>query len=213
MESREIKFPSSLNNNINLKVIPGHFATNHSHINYFIDLTTMKTRSNEAMDIAKSMVQKYVHNTVVDTIVCMDGCEVIGAYLAEELTNSGFLSQNAHKTIYVVSPEFNTNGQMVFRDNIQKCVTGKNVILLLASATTGKTIDRSIECIQYYGGNIQGISAIFSAVNSVSGIAVDSIFSASDLPNYETYSTHECPFCKKGIKLEAIVNSYGYTKL
>lgn len=213
MESREIKFPAPMNNNINLKVIPGHFATNHSHINYFIDLTTMKSRANEARDVAKSMMLQYVNNTVVDTIVCMDGCEVIGAYLAEELTDAGFMSRNAHKTIYVVSPEFNTNGQMIFRDNIQSAIQNKNVILLLASATTGKTIDRTLECIRYYGGTVQGISAIFSAVSEVDGIHVDSVFRAKDLPNYETYSTHECPFCKKGIKLEAIVNSYGYSKL
>lgn len=213
METRAIKVASPINNKISLKVIPGHFATNHSHINYFIDLTTVKARANEAREVAKSFTLQYVNNTVVDTIVCMDGCEVIGAYLAEELTNAGFMSRNEHKTIYVVSPEFNSNGQMIFRDNLQGAINGKNVILLLASATTGKTIDRAVECIQYYGGIIQGISAIFSAVNSVDGIEVDSIFRPKDVVNYETYSANECPFCKRGIKLEAIVNSYGYTKL
>lgn len=213
METREIKFPAPTNNKINLKVIPGHFATNHSHINYFIDLTTVKSRANEAREVAKSLVLQYVNNTVVDTIVCMDGCEVVGAYLAEELSKAGFMSRNAHKTIYVVSPEFNNNGQILFRDNIQPAIRGKNIILLLASATTGKTIDRALSCIQYYGGIIQGISAIFSAVSSVGDIHIDSIFRDKDLPNYENYLPQECPFCKKGIKLDALVNSYGYSKL
>ena len=31
-----------------LRVAKGHFATNHSHINYFIDITTQKTRLAEA---------------------------------------------------------------------------------------------------------------------------------------------------------------------
>ena len=31
-----------------LKVTPGHFATNHAHINYYIDMTTLKTRLSEA---------------------------------------------------------------------------------------------------------------------------------------------------------------------
>lgn len=213
MEERAIKFPALTNSRINLKVIPGHFATNHSHINYFIDLTTMKSRANEAHEVAKGMTLQYVNNTLVDTIVCMDGCEVIGAYLAEELTKAGFMSRNAHKTIYVISPEFNNNGQMIFRDNIQCAVQGKNVILLLASATTGKTIDRTLECIKYYGGIVQGISAIFSAVKSVDGIQVDSVFRDKDLPNYETYPSHDCPLCAKGVRLDAIVNSYGYSKL
>lgn len=213
MESRAIKIPAPSNNKISLKVIPGHFATNHSHINYFIDLTTMKSRANEAREVAKTLVMKYVNNTVVDTIVCMDGCEVIGAYIADELTASGFMSRNEHKTVYVVSPEFNTNGQMIFRDNIQSTIAGKNIVLLLASATTGQTINKALECIKYYGGIVQGISAIFSAVPSVNNIAVDTVFRAKDVPGYETYPMQECPFCKKDMKIEAIVNSYGYSKL
>ena len=27
-----------------LKIRPGHFATNHAHINYYIDVTTLKAR-------------------------------------------------------------------------------------------------------------------------------------------------------------------------
>lgn len=106
----------------------------------------------------------------IDTIVCLDGCEVIGAFLASELSRAGVLSTNAHKTIYVVTPEFNSNGQMIFRDNLKPEIYGKNVLLLLASATTGKTVRNSIECIEYYGGILQGISAIFSAVVQLTDI-------------------------------------------
>ena len=31
-----------------LKIRPGHFATNHAHINYYIDVTTLKARTKEA---------------------------------------------------------------------------------------------------------------------------------------------------------------------
>ncbi len=213
MENREIKIPSKRNSQINLRVIPGHFATNHSHVNYFIDISMLKARQNEAQAVAKSMVLEYVFNTVVDTIVCMDGCEVVGAYLAEELTAAGFMSRNAHKTMYIVSPEYSTSGQIIFRDNMQKAIKGKNVILLLATASTGKTIKTSIECINYYGGIIQGISTIFSAVDEVDGYKVDSIFAPKDVEGYSNFKQAECPYCKQGQKVEAIVNSFGYSKL
>ena len=45
---REYKVPSKINNRINLKVVPGHFATNHSHINFYMDMTTLKVRHSEA---------------------------------------------------------------------------------------------------------------------------------------------------------------------
>ena len=37
---------------IQLKVIPGHFVTSQSHITHYLDLTTMKSRTAEAQNIA-----------------------------------------------------------------------------------------------------------------------------------------------------------------
>jgi orotate phosphoribosyltransferase len=213
MEKQSIKLFSSYNNLLNIKVVNGHFATNHSHINQYIDMTTLKVRGQMARAAAKSMATEYVASTIVDTIICMDGTEVIGAYLADELTSNGIVSMNQHKTIYVVTPEVHSSGQLIFRDNLQPMIQGKHVLLLLASATTGKTIKKSLECIEYYGGSITGISAIFSAAPDVDGHAVHTLFDTKDLPDYKTYSHDECPMCKAGMRIEAIVNSYGYSAL
>lgn len=212
-EHQAIKIYSHYNNSVMIRVIPGHFATNHSHITHYIDMTTLKSRQSMARAAAKSIASEYVATTVIDTIVCMDGTEVIGSYLAEELTNSGIMSMNQHKAMYVVTPEFNSAGQMIFRDNLQPMIKGKHVLFLLASATTGRTIERSLECISYYGGIVAGISAIFSANEVIAGQPVHTLFKASDIPEYKTYPHNQCPFCQAGEKIEAIVNSYGYSKL
>ena len=212
--NRIVKYYARKDSRIAIKVIPGHFVTTHSHVSAYLDMTTMKTRQNEAERIAIAMKDYYnVMGKPIDTIVCLDGCEVIGAFLASELSRAGILSLNAHKTIYVVTPEFNSNGQMIFRDNLKPEIAGKNVLLLLASASTGKTIRNSIECIEYYGGILQGISSIFSAVDSIDGHRVDALFRAEDIPNYEAYSSHDCPLCKAGQRVEAIVNGYGFSEL
>lgn len=213
MEARSIKIHAPTNKKINIKVMPGHFATNNSHINLYVDMTTTKTRHSEAMEIARVMAIQYMSTVVVDTIVCLDNCDVIGAFLAQELTNAGIRSMNAHQTMYIVSPEFNTNGQMIFRDCNQPAVFNKKILLLVASVTTGDTIKRSFDCIKYYGGSISGISAIFSAIDQVDGIQINSIFRKKDLPDYKIYNIDECPLCKSGHRLEAIVNGYGYMKI
>ena len=212
MENRALKIKAPMNNKVSLKIIPGHFATGYSHINLYLDMTSMKTRLNEAMEAAKTMAKFNSSNIIVDTIVCMDGCEVMGGFLALELSKAGILSMNAHKTIYIISPEYN-NGQLIFRDNNLPAVNGKHILLLVASVTTGNTVRKSIECIKYYGGDIQGINAIFSAVNKIEGIPVYSIFKSKDLPEYKNYKINDCPFCQSNQKIEAIVNGYGYTKL
>ena len=52
-----------------LRVARGHFATNHSHINYYIDITYNKTRLSEAKATAKELVSNFINNTQVDTII------------------------------------------------------------------------------------------------------------------------------------------------
>lgn len=214
LESRIIKFASKKHGNVvPIKTIPGHFATTHSHINYFIDLTTVKARQSEAQQCAHAMAQQYVHNTVIDTIVCLDGMDVIGAFLAQELSAAGLMSHNAHKTIYVIQPERTSSSQLIFRENVEPMLRNKNILLLMASATTGISVRKGAECIEYYGGILQGVSTIFSAVNQVDGIAINTLFTPDDITGYASYTRRDCPYCQKGIPVEALVNSYGYSKL
>ena len=166
--------------NLQLRVSKGHYATSHSHINYYIDVTLTKFRLSEARAAAAELIRAYKATTIVDTILCLDGTEVIGACMASELTKSGFANMNAHQTIYVVTPEHTTGSQLLFRD---------------------------------YGGEAVGIAAIFASVNECAGYPVASIFNTHDLPDYETYDSHSCPWCKQGKKIDALVNSFGYSSL
>ena len=154
-----IKIRLKENDNVVLKAIPGHFITPNSHVNYYLDMTTIKSRLSEASAAASELCKKISPDTIVDTIVCMDGCEIIGAYLAEELSKAGVISINFHPTSYITTPEVASTGQFLFRDNIQPMIKGKNVLLLMASATTGQTIVKATQALRYYGANISGISS------------------------------------------------------
>ena len=213
MESRIMKFYAKDDHSVVLRAIHGHFATSHSHVNYYIDVTGLRTRCSEATAVAKNLVGKIVNTTVIDTIVCMDGCEVVGAYMAAELEARDFVSTNSHETVYVITPEFNSNNQMIFRDNLAPSIRNKHVLLLLASTTTGQTINRSLECIRYYGGTVTAICSLFSAVDVIQGFPIVSAFTVRDIPGYQAYEFDNCPFCKNGEKLDAFVNGYGYSKL
>jgi len=208
-----IKIPLKENPNVVLKAIPGHFITPNSHVNYYLDMTTMKSRLSEASAAAAEISRKIEASTIVDTIVCMDGCEIIGAYLAEELTKAGIISINYHKTIYIITPEIASSGQFVFRDNIQPMIKGKNVLLLMATATTGQTIIKATQALRYYGANISGISAVFSAATSSMGIPIKSLFTIKDIPDYKAYDPEGCSLCRDKKEIDAFANAYGYSSL
>ena len=55
----ELKHLERRRGNVPLRVARGHFATNHSHINYYIDITYQKTRLSEAKATAYELVSRF----------------------------------------------------------------------------------------------------------------------------------------------------------
>ena len=192
-----------------LRLASGHFATSHSHLNYYIDFTMSKHRLSEARAGAQLLCSQIPFSQIVDTILCLDGTEMLGACIASELTRAGYMNMNAHRTIYVISPEYTSGSQMIFRDNIAPMVVGKHVLVLAASVATGYTVKSAIEAIQYYNGHPAGICAIFSCIDECDGLAVRSIYKKDDVLNYESHSARDCPLCKAGVKIDGLVNSHG----
>lgn len=213
METRLHEISSASNTKVKIGVIPGHFATNHSHVNYYVDMTSIKTHHKIAKGAAEELAKEYISSVSVDTIICLEGTEIIGAFLARELAKEGHSSINSGKDICVITPETNVNNQLIFRDNLQKDIYGKQIVLLISSASTGKTINRTVECLQYYNGKLAGISSIFSAIKEYHGIKINSVFTSDDIPGYKSVSFDKCDMCKNGQKIDAIINSYGYSKI
>ena len=88
---------------VGLKVTKGHFATNHAHTNYYIDLTTIKSRVSEAQEIARALVHMYLYDMVVDTIVCMEGTEVIGTPTRPFISSSPNSTATARSCSRIIS--------------------------------------------------------------------------------------------------------------
>ena len=213
MQPKFFKIPISVGN-VSLRVAKGHFATRNSHINYFIDVTEQQSCLREAEAVARQLAQRdLTRNAMVDTILCLDGTRVIGTCLAHELTTSGNCSVNVDKKIYLLRENVSRDGKLIFRDNARFMLEGKNVLLLLASVTTGGTVRKGIECVQYYKGNVAGIAAIYSYQKEIDGIPVISLFDTNDIADYASYLPEECPMCREKQELDAVVDKYGYSAL
>ena len=59
----EINYLPVRRGKVPLRLAQGHFATNHSHINYYIDITYQKTRLSEAKDSAYELVSHFINDT------------------------------------------------------------------------------------------------------------------------------------------------------
>ena len=198
------------NSQLRLRAARGHFATSHSHTNYYIDLTMTKHRLSEAREAALELCGYFSHSTIVDTILCLDGTEVVGACMASELTRNGFTNMNAHRTIYVATPEHTSGSQLIFRENTAPMIVGKHVMVLAASVTTGYTVQGALDAIRYYSGIPAGVCAIFAMVDKCESFPVISIYNPHNLlDDYQSSSSHDCPLCRAGVKLDGMINSHG----
>ncbi len=196
-----------------LDIYKGHFATSHSHMNYYIDIASNKSNLREADAIAQVLSETLRYTTAVNTILCLDNMEVVGACLARALTLPDRFSVNANSSINVLTPEHTTGSQLFFRDNTAPMVSGKDVLILAASVVTGYTAQSALEAVRYYGGNPVGICAIFANIKECDEIPVYSVFNTNDLDGYITSSAHACPMCKRGEKITALVNCFGCSVL
>jgi orotate phosphoribosyltransferase len=213
MESRAFTVSLTKNPVINTNIIPGHFTTSHFHTNCYVDLDKLKTNALVAKDVAAELALPYLKSTYVDTIVCIEGTEVIGAYMAEELLKKGLSGANSDRDIHVVTPKSNVNKQLTFQHNIQKVIYNKRIVLLASSVSSGITLNSALDCLSYYGGILAGVSALFNAYPNKHEQKVNSLFTSKDIPDYQLYSPGECIMCKKGLKLDAIIVHDGYIRM
>ena len=177
MEPKFFKIPVCVGD-VTLRVAQGHFATRHSHINYFIDVTRQQSCLQEADSVAQQLAQRIQSSMMVDTILCMDGTRVIGTCLARQLAQSGYGSVNAGREIYLLRENVSSDGKLIFRDNARFMLEGKNVLILLASITTGSTVEKGMRCVRYYGGSVAGVASIYSHLKEVESVPVVSLFTA-----------------------------------
>jgi orotate phosphoribosyltransferase len=203
---------SQKNPRITVRVAAGHFATNSAHRSHYIDIFDLMSSASTARDAARELAVPYRVSTLVDAIVYMDNTEILAAFLADELLQAGMNVMNEGREILLLSPMVSTDGHFIFHRNVQERIKNKNVVLMVASLSTGDTVNRMRECLAYYDCKLAGISAIFSVSPEFDGREIHSLFDCTDIPNYHFYKPSECAMCREGIKIDAIISSEGYTK-
>ncbi len=210
----EPKFFPLLNiGSVPLLAAKGHFATRNSHINYFIDVTAQKYSLKGADACAAALANKLRGRFVIDSILCMDGTSAIGTSLARALTQTGGRSLSEGDNMYIIKGELDGRGNLIFRDNARFMLEGKNVLILMCSLTTGTTALQGKSSVEYYGGRVVGVSAIYAAVDHLETLPVVSIFDCKTLTDYASYSPSDCPLCKQGQPVDAVVNTFGFSKI
>lgn len=197
-----------------IHAMPGHFVSTSSHMNYYVGTSDIKHNHDVSVDAAMLLSQYYIERNInIDTVLCLYETQVLGAYIAHELSRPNMLNPNPGNKVYTLGSEYDNAGNLIFRDNLKKLINGRDVLILISCITSGKTVERAMESVAYYGGKVAGVSAIFSFQDKINGMDINTIFTKEELPAYEAYAPHDCPHCRAGERVDAITNGYGYSLL
>ena len=70
---------------LEVNVHDGHFATRGCHKSHYVDVTPIKHDHLLAREAAMALAGRYAADHNIDTVLCLDGSEVRGAFLARNL--------------------------------------------------------------------------------------------------------------------------------
>jgi orotate phosphoribosyltransferase len=214
VERAAYKIISPKNDRVYIYAMPGHYISASNHLNFYIGTSDIKHNHNVAVEAAMTLAKYYVERDIhIDTVLCLYETQALGAYIAHELSRPNIYNPNPNMSVCVIGPEYDTDGNLIFRDNLRRFVDGKRVMVLISCITSGKTVERAMESVSYYGGIVAGASSVFSAIDSVYNIEVNKLFGIEDVPGYEAHNPHDCPQCRAGEPVDAIANGHGYSLL
>ena len=88
-----------------------------------------------------------------------------------------------------------------FRRGYDRCIPGKNVLIVEDVLTTGGSARSVIELVRVHGGNVVGLSALCNRgglqPHDVGDVPIHSLITIS----LETFSATECPFCQQRVPI------------
>ena len=146
----------------------------------------------------------------------------VGTYITMEAPNMAVPDEDYHQEISNELAKFLERFIKSDKEEYSVLVVGLGNRKVTPDALGPYVVDNlniTRHIIKEYGKYAMGedavnlISAIFSAVTKVAGMEIKTIFTSKDIPDYRAYEPSDCPMCKAGQRVEAIVNSFGYSKL
>ena len=209
---KETTIRSRLNPRLEVSVIAGHFATRHSHNNHYIDITRMKHEHTMAREAAMTLAQRYAyekggHHRLPGRERGV-GC-VSGPPPGEEYP----FAVNSDKNINVITPEYDSNGQLLFRDNLVPMVTDRNVLIPHFHGQLGQEHPPCSGVRAVLRRKGAGDRCGVQHLGGDGGVPIYSLFTPEDIPGYATYSPENCAMCRAGERINALANSYGLSAL
>ena len=203
-----VKLPTN-KSSLFLRVAKGHFATSHSHINYYIDVTTQKARLSEAKLSPRSWWLPI--STAPSWTPCSVWTHAGHRHLSGQRADQRrFANMNAHQTIYVITPSTPAaarSSSATISPRWSRASTSSSCRPPSPPATPCRRPSRRSTTTAAPWRACRPSSPLPTSVWASGHLHLR----PSSLPDYASFDSRDCPMCKAGQHIDALVNSFGYS--
>lgn len=172
MENKDIEIHSTIDSKVTVFVNSASKAYARD-----LDMSSLKTQ----VDIAKragKILAGYFLKTPIDSIIALGGTQIVAAFMAECLMQSG---ENSKQDIAIVTPDI-VDGKMFF-DGKSLPYVMSNHVLILKDKVLLKEISIDIESVKYYGGHLVGVAGIYGCEEELP-TPYEKIFTQNDIQKH-----------------------------
>jgi len=169
-------------------------GTSGRHMSIYINKDALLPHTAETSRVGELFAEKN-KNVPVDVVVG----PAMGAIILAQWT-AYHLSRLLNKEILAVYTDKTADNNQILKRGYDKLVTGKNVLIVEDTTTTGGSVAKVVESVRAAGGNVvQTCVMVNRDTEHVTSESIGAPFSWLASISAESYEESDCPMCKSNV--------------
>ena len=182
-------------------IADSHFVlTSGKHAPLYINKDALYPHTDMVSEVGKLFAEKF-KDTDIDVVVA----PALGGIILSQWTAS-HLSKLKGKEILGIYTEKDPESNQIFKRGYDLLVKDKNVLIIEDLTSTGGSVKKVVNTVRGAGGNIVAVCVMVNKnPGEVNEAFIGAPFSSlAELPT-EIYDSADCPLCKSGVPVNALV--------
>lgn len=177
-----------------------HFVySSGRHSSVYVNKDALYLHTEVIAQLCQRMAQPYAADEIDVVVGPVLGGIVLSQWVAHFLTTRRSAGETL--AVYAEKEGDGPDKEFLFRRGYDRCIPGKNVLVVEDVLTTGGSARQVIELVRRHGGRVVGLSALCNRGNVQPPDVGDVPISALVDIKLETFAEEECPFCRQEVPI------------
>ncbi len=181
-------------------VSDSHFVySSGRHSSVYINKDALYLHTQAIATLCRMMARPYYADQIDVVVGPVLGGIVLSQWVAHSLNASR--SSGETLAVYAEKEGDGPGKKFLFRRGYDRCIPGKNVLVVEDVLTTGGSARSVIELVRMHGGNVVGLSALCNRGSvehqDVGDVPIHTLITVT----LETFTEAACPFCRQHIPI------------